>query len=247
MPGCRRGLAGRGRRTVRGCGCGRRILLRRGTRPAAERGRGVRRAVRVHRRDDPDRSHRAGRPGVVVLADGRRLDGCDGGRRRRARLPCAVPDRIPIASERRWIVYSHEIRERLVEPLVVAPDAASPPSHSRAAACSPVTSAPPATATVRRTGLTRSGPGSGRCSRSRVRVVPDPRRRPLRRHARTTGDSSTIVTAWAAAGFQRPRFMLAPAAGRLVSEAIAGRRDATLDHFAHDRFRSALVLETQVV
>ena len=53
---------------------------------------------------------------------------------------------------------------------------------------------------------------------------------------------------WVAAGFSGHGFMLAPAAGRLVSEAIAGRRDATLDHFAHDRFeRSALVLETQVV
>ena len=190
-------------------------------------------------------------PGVVVLADGRRLDGTTVVVAAGAETPgLAAPD-LPIAPERRWIFYSHEIRERLVEPLVVAPErrfAAKQLAGGRVLAGDLGAAGDDDGARENWLGTVRAGIRSLLPILEYVSfpilvdglydVTPD--HQPILDEVRDG--------VWVAAGFSGHGFMLAPAAGRLVSEAIAGRRDPMLDQFACDRFeRSALELETQVV
>ena len=54
---------------------------------------------------------------------------------------------------------------------------------------------------------------------------------------------------WVAAGFSGHGFMIAPAIGRIVADALlTGRRDPALDAFALDRFaRGSLAPELQIV
>ena len=54
---------------------------------------------------------------------------------------------------------------------------------------------------------------------------------------------------WVAAGFSGHGFMLAPAHGRLIADAVLGHRDdSVLQHFSLGRFAAGgLVYETQVV
>jgi sarcosine oxidase subunit beta len=54
---------------------------------------------------------------------------------------------------------------------------------------------------------------------------------------------------WVAAGFSGHGFMIAPAVGRIVADALlTGRRDPALDAFALDRFaRGSLAPELQIV
>jgi len=53
---------------------------------------------------------------------------------------------------------------------------------------------------------------------------------------------------WVAAGFSGHGFMIAPAVGRLVANAVCGNRDPQLDHFSLERFaKSGITPETLVV
>jgi sarcosine oxidase subunit beta len=190
-------------------------------------------------------------PGAVLLADGRRLECASVVVAAGADTPGLAAAELPIAPERRWIFYSAEIRERLVEPLIVAPErrfAAKQLANGRV--------------------LAGDLGAAGEDDRPREEWLATVREGirsllPILEYVSfpilvdglydVTPDHQPILDevrdgVWVAAGFSGHGFMLAPAVGRLVAEAVAGRRDPVLDHFTHDRFeRTALELETQIV
>jgi sarcosine oxidase, subunit beta len=190
-------------------------------------------------------------PGRVVLADGRTLESAAVVVAAGADTPALAASGLPIAPERRWIFYSNEIRERLVEPLVVAPERRFAAKHlangrvlagDLGAAGDDERGRDGWLATVRE-GIRSLLPVLEYVSfpilvDGLYDVTPD--------HQPILDEVSDRV--WVAAGLSGHGFMLAPAVGRLVAGAIAGARDPVLDHFRHDRFeRSALALETQIV
>lgn len=160
---------------------------------------------------------------------------------------------LPIESEERHLFLSEPVRERLLEPLVVSAErsfAAKQLGDGRvlasdlAAVGDPVEGAPRWRATIRRVvaellpaleyvDFTVLASGA-------YDVTPD--RQPAL--GRVPGRDGLFV----AAGFSGHGFMIAPAAARVVAEAVEGRRDDILDvldagRFAEDR----LVFEPQVV
>jgi sarcosine oxidase subunit beta len=190
----------------------------------------------------------------VALTDGRRLDAAQvvlaaGVDTRPLAAPLGV--HLPIAPERRWIFYSREIRERLVEPLVVAPE--------RRFAAKQLANGRVLTSDLRAAGDDKSGrEGWLATVRAGFRSL-----LPILEYISlpilvdglydVTPDHQPILDQvsdglWVAAGFSGHGFMLAPAVGRLLSEAVAGTRDPVLEHFAHARFAgSELARETQIV
>ena len=161
---------------------------------------------------------------------------------------------LPIEAESRWLFLSEPIRERLLEPLVVSAErrfAAKQLANGRVLASD----------------LSAVGPSDAEASRWRQAI-----RRAIREllpvleyvdftvlaHGvyDVTPDRQAIIgrvpgadQLWVAAGFSGHGFMLAPAVGRILAEAVAGSgEDEALDvldlgRFAEDR----LVPEPQVV
>ena len=166
--------------------------------------------------------------------------------------PLAVD--VPIEPESRWLFLSEPIRERLVEPLVVSSErrfAAKQLSNGRVLASD----------------LSAVGPTDAEAQRWRQKIRRASRELlPVLEYVDFTvlthgvydvtpdrqaiiGNVPGIPRLWIAAGFSGHGFMLAPAVGRIVAEAVAGRREddalgvLDLGRFAEQR----LVPEPQVV
>jgi glycine/D-amino acid oxidase-like deaminating enzyme len=161
---------------------------------------------------------------------------------------------LPIVAEDRWLFFSGPIAERLLDPLVIAVDrrfAAKQLADGRVLASD--------------LGATGDSQGRSEVWRRRVREVATdlfPRLEfvvfPLlvRGVYDVTPDRQAIVGAvsghdglYVAAGFSGHGFMMAPAVGRIVAEALVERRfDPALESFAFDRFeRGNLLPELQIV
>ena len=160
---------------------------------------------------------------------------------------------VPIVPETRYLFLSEPIRERLLEPLVVAPErrfAAKQLAGGR----------------VLTSDLGADGdPEAGRVAWLRTVSAGIRSLLPILEYVSfpvladgvydVTPDHQPILDSvspndgfWVAAGFSGHGFMVAPAVGRLVSGAILGNRDPLLEHFSLARFeRSELVRETQIV
>lgn len=160
---------------------------------------------------------------------------------------------LPIQKSARHLFYSDPIRERILEPLVVSPD-----QHFAAKQL--------ADGSVLASDLSAEGDAT-RIPQWRERVrsgietllpileyVEFPVH--VEGHYDLTPDSQAILGdvpdrpgLWIAAGLSGRGFMMAPAIGRLLADAIArGKHDALLDEFSVDRFSGAdLVPEPQVV
>jgi sarcosine oxidase subunit beta len=160
---------------------------------------------------------------------------------------------LPITAEVRYLFLSEPISERLLDPLVVAPErhfAAKQLANGRVLASDLGAEGDPAAESVR----WRANVAVG--IRSLVPIL-EYVSFPLLIDGvyDVTPDHQPILDAvsdreglWVAAGFSGHGFMIAPAVGRLVATALGGSRDPRLDHFQLERFaRSAIVRETQVV
>jgi sarcosine oxidase subunit beta len=159
---------------------------------------------------------------------------------------------LPIAKEARYLLMSEPIAERLLEPLVVSTERHFAAKHLRngrvlasdlAASRDPDTHAPAWRAHVKKSAR-RFLPVLEYVTYPIVvegfyDVTPD--------HQPILGEVGTGL--WVAAGFSGHGFMIAPAIGRIVSDALLrGRRDVALEWFAPDRFaRGSLAPELQIV
>jgi sarcosine oxidase subunit beta len=157
---------------------------------------------------------------------------------------------LPIASEDRYLFFSEPIRERLLEPLVVAPElsfAAKQLADGRVLASD----------------LSGRGDEAGRERwRATIRDATG-RLLPQLEHVSypllvrgtydVTPDHQPVLGAvddglFVAAGFSGHGFMIAPAVARITADAVLGSRDAVLDVLGADRFASdRLVPEPQLV
>jgi glycine/D-amino acid oxidase-like deaminating enzyme len=160
---------------------------------------------------------------------------------------------VPIVPESRYLFLSDPIRERLLEPLVVAPErrfAAKQLANGRVLASDLGAEGDPGPG--RREWLATIAAGTrSLCpilefvsfpvlADGIYDVTPD--------HQPILDSVPGRAGLWVAAGLSGHGFMLAPAIGRLVAGAIAGERDPLLDHFTLARFdRADLAPETQVV
>ena len=190
------------------------------------------------------------------LADGRTIEGAQvvvaaGVDTRPLLAPLGVD--LPIEPESRFLFLSDPIRERLVEPLVIASE--------RRFAAKQLASGRVLTSDLGAVG----DPESGRAAwletiRAGIRsllpileyvtfpvlaegvydVTPD--------HQPILDEIASRAGLWVAAGLSGHGFMIAPAVGRLVADSVAGERSPTLEHFSRARFeRLELAAETQVV
>jgi sarcosine oxidase, subunit beta len=161
---------------------------------------------------------------------------------------------LPISKQPRYLLLSDPIHERLLEPLVVSSElhfAAKHLSSGRvlasdlAAAGDPDQNAPTWRANVRAHAqkllpvleyVTYPVLVEGFYD-----VTPD--------HQPVIGPAPEHDGLWVAAGFSGHGFMMAPAVGRMVADALVERRfDPALDSFAFDRFeRGNLLPELQIV
>jgi sarcosine oxidase subunit beta len=149
---------------------------------------------------------------------------------------------LPIEAEERYLFFSEPIAERLLEPLVVAPEldfAAKQLADGRVLA----------------------GDLAGR--RRETITHATERLLPVLTHVSypllvrgiydVTPDHQPILGAvddgiFVAAGFSGHGFMIAPAVARIIADAVEGRRDEVLDVLGPDRFaRNELVPEPQLV
>ena len=160
---------------------------------------------------------------------------------------------LPIEPETRHLFFSDPIRERLVEPLVVAPErrfAAKQLANGRVLASDLGAVGDPATARSAWLATVEAGIRSLLPILEYVSfpllvegvydVTPD--------HQPILDELPSHEGLWVAAGLSGHGFMLAPAIGRLLAAAVAGERDPVLGHFSQARFeRSELILETQIV
>jgi glycine/D-amino acid oxidase-like deaminating enzyme len=159
---------------------------------------------------------------------------------------------LPIVAEERYLFFSDPIQERLLEPLVVAPElsfAAKQLADGRVLASD------------------LGARGDARLSRERwrtaIRIATD-RLLPLLTHVSypqlvrgvydVTPDHQPILGPvggdglFVAAGFSGHGFMIAPAVARVVADAVDGRRDPVLDVLGAGRFAlDRLVPEPQLV
>lgn len=160
---------------------------------------------------------------------------------------------VPIVPESRYLFLSEPIGERLVEPLVVAPE--------RRFAAKQLAGGRVLTSDLGAVG----DPETGRAGWLRTVTAGIRSLLPILEYVSfpiiadgvydVTPDHQPILDSvsprdgfWVAAGFSGHGFMFAPAVGRLVSGAILGHRDPLLEHFSLARFeQSELVLETQIV
>jgi sarcosine oxidase subunit beta len=161
--------------------------------------------------------------------------------------------RLPIEPETRYLFFSAPIRERLVDPLVVAPErrfAAKQLANGRVLASDLGALGDPATGRAAWLETVESGIRSLLPILEYVSfpilvdgvydVTPD--------HQPILDRLPAHDGLWVAAGLSGHGFMLAPAIGRLVAGAVSGEDDPLLEHFSQARFeQSELVLETQIV
>jgi glycine/D-amino acid oxidase-like deaminating enzyme len=164
--------------------------------------------------------------------------------------PALLPE-LPIVAEERYLFFSEPIAERLLEPLVVAPElgfAAKQLADGRVLA-SDLGARGDATegrerwrATIRNA-TERLVPQLQHVSypllvRGVYDVTPD--------HQPILGPVGDDV--FVAAGFSGHGFMIAPAVARIIADAIEGKRDQILDVLGPERFaRNELVPEPQLV
>lgn len=161
--------------------------------------------------------------------------------------PTLLPE-LPIVAEERYLFYSRPIRERLLEPLVVAPElafAAKQLADGRVLASDLGARGDEREqwrATIR-TAVDRLLPQLTHVSypllvRGVYDVTPD--HQPILGHV----DENVFV----AAGFSGHGFMIAPAVARIIADAITGSHDPVLDVLGVDRFAdNRLVPEPQLV
>ena len=160
---------------------------------------------------------------------------------------------LPITPQARYLFLSEPVRERLLDPLVVASErhfAAKQLANGRVLASDLSAEGDP------ETGRARWRANVGAVIRSLVPIL-EYVSFPLLVDGvyDVTPDHQPILDAvsdagglWVAAGFSGHGFMIAPAVGRLVAAALSGSRDPQLDHFSLGRFvGSSIVRETQVV
>jgi len=155
---------------------------------------------------------------------------------------------VPIAAAPRHLFFSRPVAERILEPLVIAPDlgfAAKQLADGRVLA-----------ADLR-------GDGGPEGWRRTIRAGTEsllPRLQAVAFAELVTGvydmtpDHDPILGAvadgvWLAAGFSGHGFMLAPAVGRLVARSVLGDHDPLLDAYSPARFAepAARAVETQVI
>lgn len=159
---------------------------------------------------------------------------------------------LPIVKEAKYLLLSEPIADRLLEPLVVSSERHFAAKHLRngrvlasdlAAGGDPAEDAPAWRAHVRA------------CVRRYVPVL-EYVTYPIvvEGFYDVTPDHQPVIGAigsglWVAAGFSGHGFMIAPAVGRIVADAVLrGRRDPALESFALDRFaHGALAPELQIV
>ena len=158
---------------------------------------------------------------------------------------------LPIVAEERYLFFSDPIRERLLEPLVVAPErgfAAKQLADGRVLASDLAARGDEEEGRERWRATVRSAsdallPQLAHVSypllvRGVYDVTPD--------HQPILGpvDDGAFV----AAGFSGHGFMIAPAVARIVADAVEGERDPVLEVLGHERFASGrLVPEPQLV
>ena len=160
---------------------------------------------------------------------------------------------LPIEKEARYLLMSDPIAERLLEPLVVSAERHFAAKHLRngrvlasdlAAAGDPQVGAPAWRAHVKEN-VRRFLPVLEYVT---YPIVVEGFYDVTRDHQPLIAEAETGL--WVAAGFSGHGFMIAPAVGRIVAEALLdGRRDPALESFALDRFarRGSLAPELQIV
>jgi sarcosine oxidase subunit beta len=159
---------------------------------------------------------------------------------------------LPIGKEPRYLLLSDPIADRLLEPLVVSAERRFAAKHLRSGR-------------VLASDLAAKGNPDDNASAWRAHVRESARRLvPVLEYVTypivvegfydVTPDHQPVVAEvegglWVAAGFSGHGFMIAPAVGRIVAEALlAGRRDPALGSFAADRFAAgAIAPERQIV
>jgi sarcosine oxidase subunit beta len=159
---------------------------------------------------------------------------------------------LPIEKEARYLLMSDPITERLLEPLVVSTERHFAAKHLR-------------NGRVLASDLAADGDPEEGAPAWRAHVRASVRRfLPVLEYVTypivvegfydVTPDHQPLIAEvedglWVAAGFSGHGFMIAPAVGRIVSEALlAGRLDPSLESFALDRFaRGPLAPELQIV
>lgn len=159
---------------------------------------------------------------------------------------------LPIAKEARYLLLSDPIPERLLEPLVVSAERHFAAKHL-------------GNGRVLASDLSAAGDPDGNAIRWRAHVKDTARRLlPVLEYVTypvlvegfydVTPDHQPLIAPvqeglWVAAGFSGHGFMIAPAVGRIVAEAVlTGVYDAALESFALDRFgRGNLIPELQIV
>jgi sarcosine oxidase subunit beta len=162
--------------------------------------------------------------------------------------PKLIPG-LPIEAEERYLFFSEPIKERLLEPLVVAPELGFAAKHL-------------ADGRVLASDLAARGEPDRETWRATIRYATDALL-PQLAHVSypllvrgiydVTPDHQPILgpvddRLFVAAGFSGHGFMIAPAVARIIADAIEGTRDEILDVLGPDRFaRNALVPEPQLV
>jgi sarcosine oxidase subunit beta len=149
---------------------------------------------------------------------------------------------LPVTPEERYLFYSDSIEERLLEPLVVAPEFAFAAKHLANGRVLAADLAGRSRATIR-AGIRELLPRLEYVSFSLLvsgtyDVTPD--------HQPILGAVADGL--YVACGFSGHGFMIAPAVGRIVAGAVLGEHDGVLDVLGFDRFASGrLVPEPQLV
>ena len=160
---------------------------------------------------------------------------------------------LPVVAEDRYLFLSDPIAERLLDPLVVAPELAFAAKHladGRVLASDLAGRGDPEEGRVRwratiRTGIEQLLPRLEHVSfsllvRGVYDVTPD--------HQPVLGPLPDHPGLLVACGFSGHGFMIAPAVARITADAVEGRRDEVLDVLGIDRFSAGrLVPEPQLV
>ena len=159
---------------------------------------------------------------------------------------------LPIAKEARYLLMSEPIADRLLEPLVVSGERHFAAKHLR-------------NGRVLASDLAANGDPDSDAASWRAHVQDSVRRfLPVLEYVTypivvegfydVTPDHQPLIAQadsglWVAAGFSGHGFMIAPAVGRIVADALLdGRHDPALESFALDRFaRGSLAPELQIV
>jgi sarcosine oxidase, subunit beta len=168
-------------------------------------------------------------------------------------LLAALGVELPIESETRYIFLSEPIRERLFEPLVVASErrfAAKQLANGRVLTSDLRATGDPERERTAWLGTVEAGIHSllPILEYATFPILVDGVYDVTPDHQPILDEAPGHEGLWLAAGFSGHGFMLAPAVGRLVADAVAGHRDPVLDHFSQARFeRSELLVETQIV